>query len=1349
MFKEKTKNRRKSGNAALIATIGISAVLIIVAVILISGAVTRASRADTLDNCAREIFVTAQNQLTQISESGGLSEYDSSNSRGYLGSEISNVSGSAASYYCLSYVPGGAADLKDTILKDILPAGSIKSSLRTGGYYIIEYDFAKAKVKSVFYTDSKEGLNEMTLGSEVRGNSSSAQKERRKYVTNSGGDAHVIGYCNCSGTSKANTTLEKPRLLVNNGNKLTVTVTDPNYFRKTKKGVQLDTHIALKVVGADSGKVATLDLTLNEDGTGAADKNENFWTVKTIGTGKDKTLQYTITLDDITSRGCHFADLCANLIPGEDIDVYATCGTSYAFGTSVTSNVGVSNSLFASVTTGQEETDYSATAEIANIRHLENLDSSISNLPRRTGDSGSRYAINSAYQTADINWDNFIKGNNVNIYGYDKDKDGKNIVLASNSYYGISNDAITAFDGKDHKISGLVIMNNGLRAYIKDEAAGNAGLFRRISSSTKVSNLTLEDFHVTAPENGGALAGDVAAANGNGNSTGDVEIFNVLVKGGTVNTSTTKGGNAGGLIGNCNMPGTKVSVDFCGSSAIVRAASGNAGGLIGAIDSQATVESSYAGGHTKSGKYSSVNMNVTADEGDLLTEDTKSNAGGLIGKIKAFDDQVTVSNSDSTCSAKAVNAGGLIGSDVGSNGGHSYSGCYSTGLVRGAHKGTFGGMAKNISLSNVYYLSGISGKTKAIGSSAKITGKAEKAGYYDSSRIARDNSTITHETGTFDKTINGEKYPFVMVNNAGARSTSANYAHYGDWQKPDGLGEELNGKAMFTYREGSRGNYRWKILKGVLTGNKQVSVSSVYNNLDTVNCCGKPVYGLLTENKIETSSFYRAPEKVTISGKTLYFYEVRDVSGSKDKITGPTISLKKGNWTGTFRFSFNRAFAGAIGKAGSWQPGTEDDPYEVRTASQFENVNKYTTSSFWQSCNIKLTKKYNGPVISGDFDGTYTAAKTDGAGGYTIKGLRETVKNEASAGLFESVSGKGTIVGLKLEGRVSLALNQTVGKASSKVNIGGLAGSNKGCIRDSSADISINVNYRSTSNVINAGGLIGSSENFGYLDSCKSEGKLTCKGKGMNHMRIGGLSGACDSAAFQQDASVINNCTAEADVTADCSNGGVNSNNTLCIIGGLTGYLKGGHVSASGAEASISSTSANNYIGGLIGYTGSYEKTVASNDTRIEKCYSRTSIDSSAQGGWTSGFIAHSVYSDKRALTINDSYAVTDFNSKTKGTAILFLGGNNKRNTIDNCYAIELDSHGDIVTSQRTFTAGAVLKSDSYCYTCANKTLVQEGVRSLKAADFADITSFSNWDTGTWQVANQKYPTLSIETANK
>ena len=210
--------------------------------------------------------------------------------------------------------------------------------------------------------------------------------------------------------------------------------------------------------------------------------------------------------------------------------------------------------------------------------------------------------------------------------------------------------------------------NKAENAYETMNTAGNAGLFRTISSKKMtVSNLMLKNFQVSGTTGAGALAGSVKAITAE-EANGAEPVVNVLNVGVSLTSGTSasdtadsryasgsytikaSAGSAGGLIGSSGRE-THIVNSF--ASVPVRATV-SAGGLIGEITTggteDSTIKNSYSGGRTVSGKYDTAAYNVTS---------TTGSAGGLIGTITAPTD---FTSDYSTCSVSAsAYGGGFIG----------------------------------------------------------------------------------------------------------------------------------------------------------------------------------------------------------------------------------------------------------------------------------------------------------------------------------------------------------------------------------------------------------------------------------------------------------------------------------------------------------------------------------------------------------------------------------------------------------------------------------------------------------------------------------------------------------------
>ena len=379
-----------------------------------------------------------------------------------------------------------------------------------------------------------------------------------------------------------------------------------------------------------------------------------------------------IVLDDISQKGMHFKDIFSstdalplesiytvdgerNLIPGEDITVYATVFSTSKLSGVKNSTKATANSLFDKVTTD--------TAMVTKVRHLENLGKTV---------SGYENTYPKAIQKSNLDWNQFK--NKVNQLKkmestfYHDDVSGEKVFYTEaisesgspvestepGTYAPIQTGAIT-YDGDKHSISN-----------VKVDSTIPSGLFSELKDST-VSNLKLIDFNVKSVDDAGSLIGKM-------NNSNVDNVVSYFTKSGAV-----EGQNTGGLIGTMNG-GTLTK-----SGAALTVKGKNAGGLIGTAEN-VTVKQCYSGGQTENGRYSKTNYNVTATD----------NAGGLVGNAMG-DFQKCYS----TCSAKGSKAGGFAGSLTG-----SAVNCYATGLAEWSFADSTARME------NCYYFGMVNGNAK-------------------------------------------------------------------------------------------------------------------------------------------------------------------------------------------------------------------------------------------------------------------------------------------------------------------------------------------------------------------------------------------------------------------------------------------------------------------------------------------------------------------------------------------------------------------------------------------------------------------------------------------------------------
>ena len=181
------------------------------------------------------------------------------------------------------------------------------------------------------------------------------------------------------------------------------------------------------------------------------------------------------------------------------------------------------------------------------------------------------------------------------------------IDLGGHPFVPISNNLVE-LDGCGHTIRGLKTVKNGIYT----------GLFRDISSTATIQNLTIENAEIeNTSTDSDAQAGIIVA-----NVYGNLTVKNCYVSGTITGTNAVR--FAGGLIGHVHSAGS-VKIESCYANPQVKKLTdrGFAGGLIGYATGNAVIENSYA----------VVDMDV--DHGTAI--------GGLVGHGNSGS--VTISNS--------------------------------------------------------------------------------------------------------------------------------------------------------------------------------------------------------------------------------------------------------------------------------------------------------------------------------------------------------------------------------------------------------------------------------------------------------------------------------------------------------------------------------------------------------------------------------------------------------------------------------------------------------------------------------------------------------------------------------
>ena len=683
-------NRRGFTMAEMLIVVAIIIVLAGVAFIAVQNHQRSLAQSER-NTIAKEIYFAAQNHLTMAESQGYLT--DSVDSTFYGAEEtaadrtaagIGDVDARASKIYYA--VVNGASSFNNIGALDLmLPFGSIDETVRAGGSYIIRYQANPAIVLDVFYctpSGQPERFNH-TIGS-------GEYSTFLKYTKGLPSSGYVVGWYGGAGTGETGVYLKTPSVEVTNAEKLTVTVKDYNKGDATAS-IKL---IVKKYVEQEDETTPKAAFILN-----ATNRNDRV----TLDEKNTDYNEYTIILDDITmhdvqNRGWHFADLNDPALrgdyvevsgqpftPGEDIVVVAVSYSNSALTNIAYSNEFTTNSLYADLAvvdevrekdkeTGIESitTPKSTTAFISNIRHLENLDKSL---------SGWEVDLTNATQVEDLDWSDFVT--KIGTASVSVCKRGEiNKGTKPGCYFPVSNTTALTYDGNHKAISNIVVDTTEAGSNALTIEAG--GVFGTLSTGNVVKNLEIKDAKVTlASGDAGALAGTLSGTtitNVVAHNTSDFETELAKTDEMKITVSTAASGAAGGLIGSV----TNCTIQKSAAALIVKSEGGNAGGLIGTAVG-GTVSGCYAGGHAidkMNGTGAGAEVIGVIYDSDKYNVTAGGIAGGLIGDAGA----AVISYSYSTCSATGVTVGGLIGTGSG-----AITSSYCTGKVSGTTQGAFAG----------------------------------------------------------------------------------------------------------------------------------------------------------------------------------------------------------------------------------------------------------------------------------------------------------------------------------------------------------------------------------------------------------------------------------------------------------------------------------------------------------------------------------------------------------------------------------------------------------------------------------------------------------------------------------
>ena len=792
MKRAQAYSRREAGFTMMEMMVAVAILVIIMGVAFVSFlSYQRSMKLKELDETAQAIYVAAQNHLSMAEEMGVLDKrvkaanaantdreqdpetkefIDTEDYNRVVGIRYQQKSQETGEAQIRHYFFVGFDDSPDehpdSVLYDMLPRFALDETVRTGGSYVIEYDLESATVTNVFYSDTDARLSHHEFKPDeykslfVNNGGYIGSSQEQKSKRQSGLDGAIIGwYGGDDARSLARVKLYAPKVELINDECLELKVSfNSTDLRRMTTRMDTDAFVQVQVRGKKSN--AEFELILNDNPPDDKDKGKDKLTNYLLAESETKdavTYRYKkYILDDISAiedggryRKNHFKEVSEEVldnnkyfIPGEDIDVTVEVKTKMNALSNIADSATVTgNSLF-------EKVEDDGTVSISKIRHLENLDSTISGFDRSTlGLNGNQ----KVKQTADLQWaGNGKKGSQAyldKVYAEKEWRQGKEskagdvqvrtldgVVVSKKGTFipvvpqalgsGVSTQEkyVLEYDGNNKKISNVKIDIAG------STDRPDAGIFSTLELGSSdatdssgqpeqgvpIKDLELIDCSVkTSSGNAGTLLGSV------GSATGGLIIRNVLAhdSSGTVQSKVEGTGAAGGLVGKLTGGAGKVlTVDGCGAAALVSTngtgTDNSAGGLIGLTSGPVSVTNSYAGGHTNTdtGMYDTENFNVVAANGAV---------GGLIGAIGGSG--ATIQNCYATTSvSRGSTSNGNIGGLVGQATGATITNCYATGLIgagpapdatttptpdttRGAFAGNLDDATANNLLNNKYY----------------------------------------------------------------------------------------------------------------------------------------------------------------------------------------------------------------------------------------------------------------------------------------------------------------------------------------------------------------------------------------------------------------------------------------------------------------------------------------------------------------------------------------------------------------------------------------------------------------------------------------------------------------------
>lgn len=651
MTMKKYRNNRGFTLGEMLITVAITVILAAVSIINVVPYMWNLRLKDA-DQAAHEIYLAAQYHLNAAASTGALSTYtgDGLGQKDDLYQDSYYESAGAQDIYDIVVSPDKE---KPAILDEILPYGSVDETMRSGGSYIITYDYDSATVLGVFYSyagrsygytftsnvlkSQKEALQTAMDYKDGNISSYAAKSVRRHFPDGKAGK--TIGFYGGKDSDSAAVKSDAPGLNIDNGDTLSALISlNKEQENLLRYGTGDQYYLQLKVYGTTSKETEVKDLKLSD---------------LTQQSSLSHTYSYILDAyqDKDGNDSKRFGNQFKGFYAGENITVSVSLvkqGNNKTY-TSVSkvSNAVKTNSLFASLKNGN-------TAGISSIRHLENLGQY----------NYQKLTVSGASQVTDLSFTKY-KENLMALVGASNEK--------AITYEPVNLATSLTYDGS------YTSKNTTLQHTLSDittETEKDGGVFGTLSdkkSQLKVTGLEVMNINVKAGGHAGSLLGQ--AKDGTSFTAENVLVWDKTAEAAVQSTGADK--DAGGLIGHSDG---NVIIKNTAVSAYVKSTGGNAGGLIGSA-STLTVKASYVSGHTYQKDYVKQNDPDTTKDNQHYNIIASQNAGGIAGTVTTLKG---ITNSYVTASVSGSPAYAFVGS-VRDNSAIAKANSYAVTVVNGTN----------------------------------------------------------------------------------------------------------------------------------------------------------------------------------------------------------------------------------------------------------------------------------------------------------------------------------------------------------------------------------------------------------------------------------------------------------------------------------------------------------------------------------------------------------------------------------------------------------------------------------------------------------------------------------------